>query len=415
MLDGARHPNGHVELGRDRFPGLAHLPLVGHEARFHHRPGAGDGPAQKIGQFLEQGQGRRLAGALAGHHQNRRLGDVGPFAHAGLLFNGENLGQGIGHRGPVVMGDRSLPLVVPPGHPHHLGPDGAHLGPPVFAEDGGHDVAAEGGPGHEEETGILFDVQTGAVGGEAGSQPGGRHARQIPPQMGGAHEEDLGTDPLAQIGQGLAVGPGPVVRQIRMIRHVDRVAPVPDRLIGDGRHVMAQEESQHLAFPLFRQLSGLPHEFPGDVGGLAVRHFNEDAHALVFEAGGFGGPPLFFGDLPPFLPFKIDRFNGADLGALSAPDAGFRIDVGRALRGQVDGPRRTFADADPAGDALVGDDLGDFDAFGVSRHRGLRLPPVEEFGFEGFVGQQNVQHPGHRFAGVGFGGEPGAALPWRRR
>ena len=70
----------------------------------------------------------------------------------------------------------------------HAGADGADLGPVVGAEDGGHQVAAEGrtGPGHI--AGFFVDVQGSAVGGQAGFQPAAHPGTQIPAVVGGTDE-----------------------------------------------------------------------------------------------------------------------------------------------------------------------------------------------------------------------------------
>ena len=61
MLESAADANGNVDFRFYRFPGSPYLTVLGQPLLIHHRPGAGKGPSNGIGKFLDQ---RNIIGFL---------------------------------------------------------------------------------------------------------------------------------------------------------------------------------------------------------------------------------------------------------------------------------------------------------------------------------------------------------------
>ena len=70
MLDRSRNADPDIKLWRYRLSGLTDLALVGHQAGFHHRPGTGHRSSDQVSQFLEEGHGSRITGALSRNDQS---------------------------------------------------------------------------------------------------------------------------------------------------------------------------------------------------------------------------------------------------------------------------------------------------------------------------------------------------------
>src|SRR5699024_11007321 len=127
------------------------------------------------------------------------------------------------------------------------------------ADDGGHQVAAEGRTGHlqvavlvvegllgqvdgralGQEVHVLLgvDVQVGGVGGQAGVQPGGAAGAQVAADVGRADQQHLGLVLVDHIADHLGVGVGGVVLQQRALADQNLVCAVAAQLLGDGLDV----------------------------------------------------------------------------------------------------------------------------------------------------------------------------------
>ena len=90
--------------------------------------------------------------------------------------------------------------VVPLRQGHHARAHGGHLGPGPLGQDGGHDVAAEGGTRLHQQA-LIVDGETRAVGRQAGLELRGHGAGQVAPQAGGADQHDLGLVPSHQVAE----------------------------------------------------------------------------------------------------------------------------------------------------------------------------------------------------------------------
>src|SRR5699024_11466950 len=124
---------------------------------------------------------------------------------------------------------------------HDDGADGGHLQAEARADDGGHQVAAERRAVHLQ-VGVLFElgvvhinvgggaqevlvllhihIQVGAVGGQAGVQPGGAAGAQVTAQVGGADQRDLELFVHDQGAQSLGIAVGSVVLEQRALQVV---------------------------------------------------------------------------------------------------------------------------------------------------------------------------------------------------
>ena len=130
---------------------------------------------------------------------------------------------------------------------HNAGAHGGHLRTEARADDGGHQVAAEGRAGHLEvgvflKLGVVhidvrgfaqevlvlldIDIEVGAVGGQAGVQAGRAARAKVAAEVGRADEDDLGLFVHDEIAQGLGVAVGGVVLQQRAVDVKDAVGAV---------------------------------------------------------------------------------------------------------------------------------------------------------------------------------------------
>ena len=80
------------------------------------------------------------------------------------------------------------------------GPGRGHLGVGAGSDDGGHDVAAEGRAGLEQEALVRVDGKGGAVRGEAGFQGRGHLGDKSPAQVGGSGQDDFRLKFPGQLG-----------------------------------------------------------------------------------------------------------------------------------------------------------------------------------------------------------------------
>ena len=162
---------------------------------------------------------------------------------------------------------------------HHLVPHGGHLRPVVLREDGGHDVAAECGPGLAQEHGGRIDGELGAVRGEAGEDLR-RDARQEgPAHHGAAAEEDLGLllheDLRHQLGLHVLVE----VADGRVVDHPDLVHAVGEKLVGVLPHAVSHQDGAHGRGELLLQLARGADDLGHHGGQLAPAVLGEHADA----------------------------------------------------------------------------------------------------------------------------------------
>ena len=117
----------------------------------------------------------------------------------------------------------------------------------IGAEDGGHQVAAEGGTGPGHVAALLVDVQAGAVGGQAGLQAAADAGAQIAAVVGGADEHAGGAVLLHQGAQGDGVGVGGVVGVLGAVHHDHLVGAVLRGGLHGGVHIAADDHGHQSA------------------------------------------------------------------------------------------------------------------------------------------------------------------------
>ncbi len=114
--------------------------------------------------------------------------------------------------------------------PKHAFAHRGHLWPVLGADDGGDDVAAEGGPDLVEQVAVLdalhlvvADAQIGAVGGQADAQRRGDARREVAPGGRRPVEHDLRLEVAHRLGHHAGVGLGQVLAEQIVRGEVDRV------------------------------------------------------------------------------------------------------------------------------------------------------------------------------------------------
>ena len=95
-------------------------------------------------------------------------------------------------------------------------------------QNGGHDIAAKGRPGLQQQVALGLDVKGGAVGGQAGIQGGGYPGDKGPAQVGGAGQDDFRRLESGQGRQGRGIRFFHEFRQGRVIHQVDFIGPAGD-------------------------------------------------------------------------------------------------------------------------------------------------------------------------------------------
>lgn len=281
VLDGAADAAGHVEGGAHGLAGLAHLAAGVHDAGVDHGAAAGDFAAELFGQGLELGEAVLGAYAAATADEDFGLADVGD----GLLFLD---GLDELHAGDLLLveahlkvDDLALAALVGGHFLHDAGADGAHLRAVVLAEDGGHEVAAEGRTGHAELVGLVVaDLQLGGVGGEAGAVAGADAGAEVAADGGGADEHDARLLALDDGGDGLGVGLGHVVLQQVVVDNHDLVGTVLYEGLCEGFDVLAEEHGDDLLLVGVGQLAGFAQQLEGHILQFAVALFGK--HVYVF-------------------------------------------------------------------------------------------------------------------------------------
>ncbi len=221
------------------------------------------------------------ADAAATADEDLGLADVGD----GLLFL-DGLDQL--HAGDLLLievdlevDDLALTALVGGHFLHDAGADGGHLRAVVLAEDGGHEVAAEGGTGHAELMGLVVaDFQLGGIGGEAGAVAGADAGAEVAADGGGANKHDARLLALDDGGDSLGVGLGHVVLQQVVINNHYFVGTVLDEGGGEAFDVLAQQHGDDLFLVGVGQFAGFAQQLEGHILQFAVALFGK--HVYVF-------------------------------------------------------------------------------------------------------------------------------------
>ena len=215
MLDLARDTASDVQLGTHGDTGLANLALMLGEAGIDCSARCAHLAAEHVGQFVEHLEVLLAAHAVATGHD-----DVGALdVHLALLnLTVDDFHHEAG-RVDILVGvqvdDLALVVGVKNFLLHHTLTHGSHLGTALGVDDGGDDVAAEGGTDLVQQVlvllalgcvGVVTDLQRGAVGGQAAVQARGNAGTQVTADGGGAHEAHLRLNFLEQGGNHAAVG-----------------------------------------------------------------------------------------------------------------------------------------------------------------------------------------------------------------
>ena len=155
MLDLAGDGAGDVELGHHGLAGLAYLVRIRYPVGVHGAAGSAHGAAEYFGQLFEQGEVLLGAHAASARHDDIRFGDVDGI---GELF--DDIQQLRARRKSLFRVNLADYLGCAPGVYrgllHDLVAHRSHLRPVVGGDDSGHDVAAEGRAGLQQQP--LFRV-----------------------------------------------------------------------------------------------------------------------------------------------------------------------------------------------------------------------------------------------------------------
>ena len=283
VLDGAADAAGHVEGRADGLAGLADLAAGVHDAGVDHGAAAGDFAAELLGEGAELAEAVLGANAAAAADEDLGLADVGD----GLLFlDGLDELHAVDFLDvevDVEVGDDALAAGVGGHLLHDAGADGGHLRAVVLAEDGGHEVASEGGTGHAELVGLVVaDFELGGVGGEAGAVACADAGAEVAADGGGADEHDAGFALGDDGGDGLGIGLGEVVLQQVVVDHEDLVGAVLDEGGGEGLDVLAEEHGDDLLLVGVGQFAGLAQQLEGHILQFAVALLGKHVNVFIF-------------------------------------------------------------------------------------------------------------------------------------
>ena len=181
------------------------------------------------------------------------------------------------------------------GQAHDALAHGGHLRPVLGADDGGDDVAAEGGTDLQQDVAVrlalgrvLADLQVGAVGGEAAAQRAGDARRQVAAGRRGAEEHDLRLVAAHEVGDHVGVGRGEVGVEALVAGDVGGVGAAAE---GERRRfgrAAADEHGAHAGAEPVGQLAGAAEQLEADVGDAAVVELGDDPD-LVWWARGRAG------------------------------------------------------------------------------------------------------------------------------
>jgi hypothetical protein len=131
---------------------------------------------------------------------------------------------------------------------------------------------------------------------------------------------------------------------------MDLIATIGAGLGTDFPDLGTQYQTGHFGLELVRQLSGLAHQFPGDISSFPVLDLNKHSHNV---SGSLGLWFFFFAYFLAFALVKGHSFHRTNIRALAAAHTNLGIYAGHAIRGQFNGSHRAFTDTDLTAYALV--------------------------------------------------------------
>jgi len=131
--------------------------------------------------------------------------------------------------------------------------------------DGCEDVAADGGASLEEVAGVGFDVEVGAVGGEAGVGLCGDVGHEGAAGRGGSREKDLGAELVHEMEKAGGVGLDEEVLEFGGLHEDDAVSAAMDEFekVGFGDAV-AEDEGGEVGATGVGELSGAGEKLVAD-------------------------------------------------------------------------------------------------------------------------------------------------------
>ena len=283
VLDGAADAAGDVEGGADGGAGLADLVVFADEAGVDGGAAGAHGGAEDAGEVVDEFEVGLGADAPAAGDD-----DAGGL-EVDFLFLAVAFDEFDGHVEVVefdfFLDDSAGAGRVAVGHAHDAFADGGHLGPAVVVDDGGDDVAAEGGTDLVEEVGVevlgfgigvLADLEVGAVGGETGAEFGGDARGEVAAEGGGAVEDDLGAVLADQFAGGVGVGEGAEMLETAVVDVVDVVDTARDEQVGEFADVAAEEDGADLDAEGVGEFAGLAAELESGVGEAFIFLFSKE-------------------------------------------------------------------------------------------------------------------------------------------
>ena len=153
------------------------------------------------------------------------------------------------------------------------GPGRGHLREGARGDDGGHDIAAEGRAGLEQQALFRVDGEGGAVGGQAGLQARGHPGDEGPAGVGGPGQDDLRPVLPGQLRQGRGIGLFQEILEARVLSQVNLVSPGGQQGRGQAGDLFAKQDRGHGHLQRF----GQPPAFAQQLGG----HRGQDAAPLL--------------------------------------------------------------------------------------------------------------------------------------
>ena len=309
MLDRAGDPEGDVELRVDRFARLSDLVVARQPAGVDGDAAAAEDAAEDVREFLTEGDALFDIGAdtAADGNDNVRAEKVDDLPCG--LYDLEDAGLEVGvfeREGRVQDLYRGGPGLVEGSLLHDARTHRRHGRTEARADDGGHQVTAEGRTGHLEvpvkllaqlvlsdtlfvKCGVFpqeFDicphihVEMGAIGAQAGVQARGNARCQVAADVRRAEEHDFWLVFRHEVAHELRVRFGDIVHQKRMVADIDLISTVPAKLRHEVVHIGAQQHAAELGAQLVRQLASFADELEIRAHDLSLALLTVHPHAV---------------------------------------------------------------------------------------------------------------------------------------
>ncbi len=279
MLNRPGDPDRHIERRGDRAAGLPDLMGRSDPPFLDGAAGSAHGGLEQMGHFLDECEVFRFLQSPASRDNGIGFRELGRLILLGDHF--EDLDATLQARFGNRHGDNLASVAGALGRFHYLRAHRGHLRSPVGADDGGHDIAAKGRAGLQQQA-FVVDIELGTVGGQAGAE-GGRYPRnEGAADGGGAGEQDLRLVPVDQFHHSLGISVVAEVGECGVVHHINRVGAVGNELLDD--HVTQLVSQQHCCQgdgKLVRQNAAGAQEFVGHFVDRSFAPLGKHPDALI--------------------------------------------------------------------------------------------------------------------------------------